>query len=100
MLNKRYYYQILMKTKFPEQIIKIILNTKFSENPFSGSRFVSCADEQMEQQADRTKLIVAFSNFMGESKNVNNTIFVFYIFCATFRLKYFSLLEEFSDILS
>jgi len=42
-----------MKIKFPEQIIKKILYIKFSENPFSGSRFVPCADGRMEEQTDR-----------------------------------------------
>jgi len=77
MQNNCYYCQILIKIKFPEQIIKTFLNTKFSENPFSGSRFVYCADGQMEGQTDNTKLIVAFSNFMGASKNVHNIKFVF-----------------------
>jgi len=50
-----------MKIKFPEQIIKKFLNTKFSENPFSGSGFVPCADGQMEGQADMTKLAILWA---------------------------------------
>jgi len=66
-----------MKIKFPERIIKKFLNIKFSENPFSGSRFVPCADGQTDRQTDMTKLIVAFSNFMDAPENVHNIKFVF-----------------------
>jgi len=42
------------------------LNTKFHENPFSGSRIVPCV--QTDEQTDRMKLIVTFRNFAKAPK--------------------------------
>ena len=45
-------------------------NTKFHENPSSGSRVVPCG--QTVGRRNMTKLLVAFRNFTNPSKNVLN----------------------------
>jgi hypothetical protein len=50
-----------MKLEFSRQTFEKCSNTKFSENPFSGSRFVACG--RTDRQTDTTKLIVASRTF-------------------------------------
>ena len=69
-----------MKIEFSRQILEKFSNTKFHENPFSGSRVVPCGptDRRTGVQTDMTKLIVAFRNFANMPKNCglkNNSIF-------------------------
>jgi hypothetical protein len=42
MSNTRYFYRILTKPRFSQQIFKCSLNIKFHQNPSSGSRVVPC----------------------------------------------------------
>jgi len=53
-----------MKLEFSRQILQKSSNTKFHENPSSGSRVVPC------RRADMTKLTVGFRNFAKAPKNV------------------------------
>jgi hypothetical protein len=55
-----------MKLKFSQQIFKKYSNSKFHENPSSGSQVIPCA--QMDGQADMTKVVVAFHNFANAPK--------------------------------
>jgi len=55
-----------MKLEFSLQNIEKYSNTKFHENPSSGSRVVPCG--QTGGQTDMTQLIVAFSNFADAPK--------------------------------
>ena len=48
-----------MKNEFSRQIFEKSLNTKFHENPSSGSRVVPCGRTDWHM----TKLVVAFRNF-------------------------------------
>jgi hypothetical protein len=52
---------ILMQLDFFWQIFEKYINTKFHENPSSGSRVVQCG--RMEGRTDTTKLEVVFHNF-------------------------------------
>jgi hypothetical protein len=53
-----FFCQILNKPEFFREIFVKYSNTKFHENPPSGSRAVPCG--RMEGQADMPKLIIAF----------------------------------------
>jgi len=56
-----------MKLEFSRQIFEKYSNTKFHENPSSGSRVVPCG--QTDGLTDMTKLIVAICNCEEEPKN-------------------------------
>jgi len=56
-----------MKLEFYRQIFEKYLHTKFSENPFSGSRVVPC--RRTDGQTNMTNLMVAFRNFANALKN-------------------------------
>ena len=56
-----------MKLEFSGQIFEKYSNTKFHENPSSGSQDVP--GRQMEGRTDMTKLIVTFHNFANVPKN-------------------------------
>jgi len=51
----------------PRQIFEKYSNTKFHQNPSSGSRVVQCGP--MEGRTDMTKLEVAFHNFTNAPKS-------------------------------
>ena len=55
-----------MTLEFSRNIFEKYSNTKFHENPYSGSRVVPCG--QTERQKGVTKLIVSFRNFAKEPK--------------------------------
>ena len=57
MYRTHYSCQILIKLEFSWQSFKKYLNTKFHDNPFSGSQGVPC------RQTDMTKLIITVCNF-------------------------------------
>jgi hypothetical protein len=63
-----------MKLDCPREIFEKSLNTKFHENPSSGSRVVACgrADGRTDGRTDMTKLTVAFHNFAKASKNTES----------------------------
>jgi len=50
-----------MKIEFSRQNFDVYSNIKFHENPFSGSRVVSCGPT--EGQTDMIKLVVAYRTF-------------------------------------
>jgi hypothetical protein len=52
-----------MKPEFSQQIFEKYSKIKFTENPFSGSRVVTC------RETDMTKSIVALHNFVNRPKN-------------------------------
>jgi len=62
-----YYYQILRKLEFSQQILKKFSNIKLHEDPSSESRVVPY--RQMGGQTDMMKLTVAFHNFANAPKN-------------------------------
>ena len=66
-LSTRNSCPILMKTEFSRQILKNYSNTKFHENPSSGSRVVPCG--QTDGRTDMTKIIIAFHNFASTPKS-------------------------------
>ena len=57
-----------MKLEFSGQIFETYSNTKFHENPSSGSRVLPCG------RADMTKLTVAFRNFANAPQKAENEI--------------------------
>jgi hypothetical protein len=57
-----------MKLEFSRQVFENS-NFKFHENPFSGSRVVSC--RQTNGQTDITKLVVPFRYFANTPKTIN-----------------------------
>jgi hypothetical protein len=59
---------VRLKHEFSRQILEKYSSVKFNENPPGGYRVVSCG--RTEGQADMTKLIVAFRNFVNAPKNV------------------------------
>jgi hypothetical protein len=61
-----------MKLKFSRQIFEKYSTVEFHENPFTGSRVVPCG--RTDGQADMTKLIMAFRNFVNAPKNFGNTL--------------------------
>jgi hypothetical protein len=61
-----YSCPILMKLEFSRRIFEKSTNTKFHENPSSGSRVVPCG------RKDMTKLIVTFRNFANVPKKYSN----------------------------
>jgi hypothetical protein len=63
MERTRYSLQILMELEFSQQIIEKCLNSKFNQNPYSGSRVVHA-----EGRTDRMKLTVAFRDFANAPK--------------------------------
>jgi hypothetical protein len=56
-----------MKHEFFGQIFEKYMKFKFHENPLSGSHVVSCG------QADITKLMVSFCNFVDAPKKWHST---------------------------
>ena len=71
MQNTRYAFQILIKLEFSRQFFEKSSNTKFNENPSSGSRVVHAdrRNGRTDGRKDMTKLIVAFRKFASPSKN-------------------------------
>jgi len=65
-----------MKLEFSRHFFEKYPNTKFHENPSSGSRVVPCgwADGRIDGQTEMTKLIVAFRNFANAPKNDNRDL--------------------------
>ena len=61
-----YSCPILMKLEYSRQILEKSSNTKFHENPSSGSRVFPCG--RTEGRTDMRKLIVAFRNFVNAPK--------------------------------
>ena len=62
MFGKVFYScQNSMKFEFSGRILEVYSNTKFYENPFSGSEVVPCG--QRDGRPDKTKLKVHFRNF-------------------------------------
>ena len=61
-----------MKLEFPQQLFKMYSNIELYENPFSGSRVVSCG--RTDGRTDMTKLIVTFRNFTNALKNACSTL--------------------------
>jgi hypothetical protein len=68
MYSAHYSCQILIISEFSRHIFDKYSNTKFHENPSSGSQAVPCG------QTDMTKLIVAFRNFANAPKNTQKAI--------------------------
>jgi len=62
-----FLFDFLMKLEFSRQIFEKSSNSKFNENPFSGSQVVPCG--RTERRAYMTKVIVAFPNFANAPKN-------------------------------
>jgi hypothetical protein len=62
-----------MKLEFSRHIFEKHSNTKFHENPSSGSRVVPYgrADGRIDGQTEMTKLIIVFRNFANTPKNDN-----------------------------
>jgi hypothetical protein len=62
-----------MKLEFSGQLFEKYSNTKFNENPSSGSRVVPCGrtDGRKDVMTDMAKLIVVFRNFPNEPKNTH-----------------------------
>ena len=65
-----------MKFEFPRHIFAKFSNTKFHENPSSGSRVVPCGrtDGRKEGRKDMAKIIFAFRNFANEPKNISHHV--------------------------
>jgi hypothetical protein len=61
-----YSSPILIKREFSRQIFEKSSNTKFYENPSSGSRVVPC--RRTDGRTDMTKPIVGFHNFVKAPK--------------------------------
>jgi len=61
-----------MQLEFSQQIFEKPSNTKFHENPFSGSRVVPCglAGGRTDRRAGMTKPIAAFRNFSNALKKI------------------------------
>jgi hypothetical protein len=57
-----------MEVEFYRQIFEKCPNIKFDENPFSGSRAVSCG--RTDRQTDTRKLTVAFRKFASAPKKM------------------------------
>jgi hypothetical protein len=59
--------------EFARQVFEKSSNTKFHENPSSGSQAVSCgqADGQIDRLTDMTKLIVTFAVLRTPLKSFN-----------------------------
>jgi hypothetical protein len=70
MYSSRYFSQIVIKPKFSRQIFEKYSNTKFHENPSSGSRVIACrlTDTWADRRTDMAKLIASDSNFAPEKK--------------------------------
>jgi hypothetical protein len=75
MLSASYFRQILMKLKFSQQIFENYSNTKFHENPSSGSRDVLCGriGRRTDRRKDMMKLIFAFRNFAKAPKMTDHS---------------------------
>jgi hypothetical protein len=74
MSSTHYSCQILIPIEFSGQILGKYSNTKFHENPISGSRVVSCGRRQTYGQANKTKLTVAFPTSVNGPKNSSSAI--------------------------
>jgi hypothetical protein len=61
-----YSCYILTKLEFSRNILEKSSNTKFHENPSSGSRVVPC--REMDRRTDMMNLIVAFRYFANALK--------------------------------
>jgi hypothetical protein len=68
MQNTRYYWHILMKFEFSQQIFEKSLNIQLHENPSFQSRIVPC--RQTDERINMTKLIAAFLNFAKAPKMI------------------------------
>jgi hypothetical protein len=90
MWSTRYFWQILKKPRFSRQIFTKYSNTKFNENPFSGSRVVPCG--RTERRHDETN--GRFSKFCTSAWKVKHMKFLFnvsnvcgFVTCYTCRQK-------------
>jgi hypothetical protein len=63
MYSARYSFQILMEFEYSRQIFEKYSDSKFHENPPSGSHVASC------RRTDMTKLLVALPNFAEAPKD-------------------------------
>ena len=70
-----YSCQVLMNLEFFRLISEKHSNIKVHENPTSGGRHVPC--ERSDRQTDRTKLIVAFRNFVIAPKKWYQSVHLF-----------------------
>jgi len=61
-----------LKLEFSEHIFEKYSNTKFHENPASGSRVGPCGRGRTEVETDMVKLTVAFSSLANAPKNDHN----------------------------
>jgi len=61
-----------MNLEFSQQIFEVYPNTKFHENPPSGSGVVPCG--QMDRRTDFTRPIVDFRHFTNVPKTYDNII--------------------------
>ena len=73
--STRYFRQTLIKLELPRQIFERYSNIKFSKNPSSWNRSVSCrqpdrqTDKRTGRQTDMMKLIDDFHNFANILEN-------------------------------
>jgi hypothetical protein len=65
----RYCCRISMKLEFSRHIFEKVSNTKFHQNPSSGSRVIPCGRRQTDGRTNMTKLMVAFRYFANAPKN-------------------------------
>jgi len=69
MKSTRYSCPILMKFEFSRHFFEKYSNIKFHKNPPSRCR-IFYADRRMDEQTDKTKIIVAFRNFENAPKKI------------------------------
>ena len=68
MCSASFSWQVLMKFEFYRQIFEEYWDTKFYENPSSGSRILPCG--QTSGQTNMTNLIIAFRSFANAPETV------------------------------
>jgi hypothetical protein len=72
MYSTGYFCQILMKIEFSQKIFEKYTNSKFHENPSSGSRVVPCI--QTDGRTDMTKMIFASRNFATSPYEIHKNL--------------------------
>jgi hypothetical protein len=65
-LHRKYSLLSDFNETLSPQILEKYSNTKFHENPFSGSPVIPCG--QTDERTDMTKLVVAFRDFVNVPK--------------------------------